>query len=82
MPDVLGGQLLRLLGQNLHQPLPRLVPQGKWAHGVPNLKPVLYEENHRAVRNGVVGSEGADVPASALHLLASLGPLLRKPGPV
>lgn len=40
------------------------------------------EENHRAVRSGVVGSEGAEVPASALHLLASLGPLLREPGPV
>lgn len=40
------------------------------------------EESHRNMWSGVVGSEGTDVPASALHLLASLGPLLREPSPV
>lgn len=47
--------------QSLHQPIPHLVPQGRWAHGVPNLKPALSkqrEENQGVVRNGVDGCEG------------------------
>lgn len=72
------GELPRPLDQSLHRPLPRLGPKGWWAHWVPNLKPARFRQRGKSwdFEEWGLGSEGADVPVSALHLLASLGPLL------